>query len=72
MDTVGLKELRENLPAYEKKIREGRTYIVMKRSWPIFKIGPVDEEGWETVIDFTTFRKNGISAKDLLARLKKI
>lgn len=69
---IGLKELREHLPTYEKRVREGRSFIVMKRSKPIFKIGPVDEGGWETVVDFTKFRKGGISAKELLARLRKL
>lgn len=72
MDILGLKELRENLSEYEKQIRKGRSFIVMKRSKPIFKIGPVDEGGWETVIDFTKFRNDGIPAKELLARLHKI
>lgn len=73
MDSIiGLKELRENLQRYEKRVREGHSFIVMKRSKPIFKISPVDEGEWETVIDFTKFRKDGISAKELLARLKKL
>ena len=69
---VGLKELRENMQVYEQRVRQGHSFLVMKRSKPIFKIGPVDEGGWETIIDFTKFHKNGISAKELLARLKKI
>lgn len=69
---IGLKELRENLQVYEKKVRSGHSFVVMKRSKPIFKISPVDEGGWETVIDFTKFRKQGISARELLARLKRI
>ena len=68
---IGLKELREHLPAYEKRIKAGHSFIVVKRSKPIFKIGPVDEGGWETVVDFTKFRKDGISAQELLGRLKK-
>ncbi|MCR4278797.1 MAG: hypothetical protein NUV81_02750 [bacterium] len=71
MSIIGLKELRENLAEYEKQIQKGRSFIVMKRSKPIFKIGPVDEGGWETVIDFTEHKKGGISAKELLARLQK-
>lgn len=67
---IGLKELRENLGVYEKLIKAGRSFVVMKRSKPIFSIGPVEQGGWETVVDFTRFRKDGISAKELLARLK--
>jgi len=42
----------------------------MKRSEPIFKISPVDEGQWETVIDFTKIRKGGIEIGELLSRLK--
>ncbi len=69
---IGLKDLRENLGSYEKMIKAGRSFIVMKRSKPIFTIGPVEDVGWETVIDFTKFRKKGISAQELLSRLKDL
>lgn len=66
---IGLKELRERLPDYEKRIRKGASFVVMKRSKPIFKIGPVDEGAWETVIDFTKISKGGIDIEDLLKRV---
>lgn len=69
---IGLKQLRENLGTYEKLVKKGRSFIVMKRSKPIFTIGPVEEAGWETVIDFTKFKKGGISAKTLLETLKRL
>ncbi len=69
--TVGVKELRENFGTYERRVKSGHSFVVMKRSRPIFRISPVNEDGWETVVDFTRFRKNGISAKELLERLKK-
>ena len=69
---IGLKELRENLGHYEKKIKAGNSFTVMKRSTPIFTIGPVEEGGWETVIDFTKFRKGGILAAKLLEILKDL
>jgi len=68
---IGLKELRENLGTYEKLVKAGRSFVVMKRSKPIFTIGPVEDAEWETVIDFTKLRKGGISATELLDRLKK-
>lgn len=72
MDTIiRLKDLREHLPLYEKQIQTGRSFLVMKRSKPIFTIHPIDTDGWETVIDFTKFRRGGIFADELLARLKK-
>ncbi len=68
---VGLKELRENMEKYASLINKGRSFIVVKRSKPLFKISSVDEDDglWETVIDFTKFRKGGIPAEELLSRL---
>ena len=75
MTTIGLKDLRENLGKYEKKIKAGNSFVVMKRSRPIFTIGPVDEDDdgkWEKVIDFTEFRKGGIPADELLNILETL
>ena len=69
---IGLKELRQNVTKYAEEIGRGASFIVMKRSRPLFRIAPVDEEGWETVIDFTQFRKGGMPVDELLARLKKM
>jgi len=69
---VGLKELRENLPVYEKKIASGDSFLVVKKSRPVFRICPVDqneEELWEEVADFTRIRKGGIAIEDILSRL---
>ncbi len=68
---MGLKELRENMEKYASLIKKGRSFIVVKRSKPMFKISSVDEDDglWETVIDFTRIRKGGISAEELLSRL---
>ena len=71
-NVIGLKELRENLGHYEKLVKTGRSFIVMKRSKPIFTIGPVDNEEWETVIDFTKFRKGGIPASELINMLENL
>jgi len=69
---LGLKELRENMQKYASRVGKGESFIVVKKSKPLFKISSVDEdEGlWETVIDFTKLRKGGIPADELLARLK--
>lgn len=70
---VGLKELRENMDDYISQIRRGRSFVVVRKSKPVFKLAPLDEWGdegtWERVIDFTKIRKNGVSAKDILAKL---
>ncbi len=67
---VGVKELRENLEKYINRVDKGESFTVVRRSRPVFKISPAEEENlWETVIDFTKIKKGGIDIKDLLARL---
>ena len=69
---VGLKELRENMQKYASLVEKEGSFVVVKRSKPLFKISSIDEddEAWETVIDFTKVRKGGIPAEELLAKLK--
>lgn len=69
---LGLKELRENMQKYASRVKRGESFIVVKKSRPLFKISSIDEdEGlWETVIDFTKIRKGGIPVEELLAKLK--
>lgn len=67
---VGLKELRQNMASYAGQVRNGKTFIVVKRSKPLFKISSVEDEGvWEAVADFTKIRKGGMELKKILARL---
>lgn len=69
---IGLKDLRENLPAYEKKIAAGSSFLVVKKSKPIFRLCPIDqdsEELWEEIIDFTKIQKGGVAIDDILSRL---
>lgn len=67
---VNLKDLRENVSTYADRVAEGDSFIIMRRSKPLFKISPVVDGGWETVIDFTQFKKDGISASELLRRMQ--
>ena len=66
---IGLKAFRENVEMYTKKVNEGQSFIILKKSRPIFKVSPIDEQGWEEVIDFTKIKKGGIRIDDLLSRL---
>ena len=66
---VKLKEFRQKIPYYSEETRKGREFIIFKRSEPIFKISPVEEERWEEVIDFTQVKKGGVDIDELLARL---
>ncbi len=66
---IGVKELRERLPYYESRVNAGETFVVFKRSRPIFKISAVDDGQWEEVIDFTKIQKGGVPIQDILSRL---
>ncbi|MEK7504766.1 MAG: type II toxin-antitoxin system Phd/YefM family antitoxin [Patescibacteria group bacterium] len=71
MKVVGLKELRERTEDYIDQIKQGHSFVVLRRSEPVFTISPPEEneELWETVIDFTKIKKGGIKISELLARL---
>ena len=72
--TVGLKELRENMETYITRVHNGESITVFRRSTPLFRLTPVDtqEEGWETVIDFTKETGRGVPVEQLLASMKKM
>ncbi len=71
---VGLKELRENMEEYIQKVAKGDSFIVVRRSKPIFVISSVEDDedsgSWERIGDFSKMKGGGVSAEDLLARLK--
>lgn len=41
----------------------------MKKSKPLFRLLPTEDEHWEQVIDFTKIQKGGVDIDDILARL---
>jgi prevent-host-death family protein len=71
---IGLKDLRENMDSYISEVKKGKSFTVVRRSKPIFKVSPVDEWGddgtWETVLDFSNMKGGGMKAEDFLKRLK--
>lgn len=68
---IGLKELRKNANLYISEVQKGKSFIVVRRSKPIFKLSSPDEatELWESVVDFTKVKRGGVGLKDLLSRL---
>ena len=67
---VGLKELRENINHYISQVEKGKSFVVVRKSKPVFRISQAEEEdNWETVVDFTKIRKGGIPLKEVLSRL---
>ncbi len=67
---VPFKEFRLNAERYIDALAEGKSFLVMKRSRPIFRLEPV-EEVWETIGDFSGERGGGVSAKALLKALSQ-
>lgn len=70
---IGLKELRENMDNYISQIGKGKSFVVVRKSKPVFRLEPIDEWGdegvWENVIDFTKIKKGGVLAEDIIAKL---
>ena len=73
---IGLKELRENTEKYISQVDKGRSFIIVRRSRPVFRITPVDvwgDEGeWETVADFRDITSSGVSLDVVLRSLKQL
>ena len=70
---LGLKELRENMQKYASLVERGESFVVVKKSKPIFKLVPPEsDEQWENVADFTKINKNGVSANEVLRVLRKL
>ena len=66
---ITLKNLREKMVEYCEKIEQGKSFIVFKRSRPVFKISPIEAGEWEEIIDFTKIKKGGVEINDLLSRI---
>ncbi|MBI5140013.1 MAG: hypothetical protein HZA94_01010 [Candidatus Vogelbacteria bacterium] len=69
---IGLKELRLNMNDYIAQVGKGKSYVVVRKSKPVFLISSPDDDGtgWETVVDFTKIDKRGIDGWDVLKRLR--
>lgn len=68
---IGLKELREHTEKYIAQVQKGESFVVVRRSRPVFKISLADDDQgfWEPVVDFTKVRKGGVALRDVLSRL---
>jgi antitoxin (DNA-binding transcriptional repressor) of toxin-antitoxin stability system len=66
---IGLKEFRQNVNAYAERVKKGDSFIVMKKTKPLFKLVAAEDELWEEVVDFTKIKKGGVDIQDVLSRL---
>ena len=69
---INLKAFREDTAKYLDQIKKGKTFVVFKRSKPVFTISPVKEEDWVTIADFSKMKGGGVPAQDLLKALKNM
>ncbi|OGL85737.1 hypothetical protein A3I40_03085 [Candidatus Uhrbacteria bacterium RIFCSPLOWO2_02_FULL_48_12] len=66
---VNLRDLRENVATYAMRVQQGESFVIIKRSKPLFKISPIEDDLWEAIIDFTKIQRGGVDINELLARL---
>lgn len=56
------------------QVGEGKSFTVVRRSRPVFRVVPVDEWGdegeWKTLVDFSHLKDGGINATDFLKLLR--
>jgi prevent-host-death family protein len=73
---IGLKDLREHTEKYIEKVQKGSSFVVVRRSEPVFKIAPVDawgDEGmWEQIADFSEIDERGVEAQEILKSIRKL
>lgn len=68
---VNLRDLRENVATYAMRVQQGESFVIIKRSKPLFKISPIEDDLWEAIIDFTKIQRGGVDINELLARLQR-
>lgn len=68
---IGLKELRLNMESYIAKVQKGSSFLVVRKSKPVFRISNPDEDetGWETILDFTKLAKGGVDGRVVMTHL---
>jgi prevent-host-death family protein len=73
---VGLKELRENMDSYIDAVNKGKSFVIVRKSRPVFRMTPLDawgDEGhWSPVIDLTKVKRGGVPIDEVIASLKRL
>lgn len=54
---------------YAQKVKKGHSFIVFKKSKPLFKISPIEESSWREVIDFT--KEESFSSAKYVSELRE-
>ena len=63
---INFKELRENAEVYIREVKKGQSFLVMRRSTPIFRITPPDEGIQNKTLKFSKGKIEGVSVEKLL------
>jgi antitoxin (DNA-binding transcriptional repressor) of toxin-antitoxin stability system len=72
IERIGFKQLRDDSDAIIAAVQKGQSFVVGRHSKDLFRIVPMQEEVWETIVDFTEIQPNGIPAEDVLSALNKL
>jgi antitoxin (DNA-binding transcriptional repressor) of toxin-antitoxin stability system len=73
-NVVGLRELRESMDSYVNRVSNGESFLVLRKSRPVFKMEPVDEwgdEGSWDMLDLRDKNGNGMNIHEFAAMIKK-
>ena len=64
------------MSTYIKHAEQGKSFTIVRRSRPIFRLIPVDvwgDEGtWETVVDFRKINPRGVPIDDVISSLERL
>jgi antitoxin (DNA-binding transcriptional repressor) of toxin-antitoxin stability system len=69
---IGFRELRLDADSVILGVKNGESYIVKRNSRPLFRIVPLEEEVWETVIDFTEVAPEGVEIDTVLSAMDEL
>ena len=70
---VSLKDIRLKLTEYTKRVEEnGESFLVLRKSKPVFKIVPVETDSWETIVNFTEIDPQGVPVNKVKQALSEI
>jgi antitoxin (DNA-binding transcriptional repressor) of toxin-antitoxin stability system len=72
MREIGFRELRLKADDVVQAVRDGESFIVKRNSQSLFRIVPLEEEVWETAIDFTQIDKQGVGLDEVLSAIEEL
>ncbi len=71
-EDLGFRELRENSDKVIAEVAKGKSFLVKRKSKALFRIVPVEQEVWETAIDFTRIDDKGVLVGNVLQAIDEL